>query len=192
MRLTNAKKMLIIFATFFLFLFFSALLHYSFAAYEITDARGLQQLASTPSWNSVELKNDIDLTDVSWNPIENFTGTLDGKGYHIIGMNSDRGGLFENLSGTVKNLGFVDCNISNNYGSVGAIANYVDGDVTIENCSVSGQIKHQGEWSKGAVGGIIGSIKKSENARHLQIEKCYNFATITSDVISGRYFGCNM
>lgn len=75
-----------------------------------------------------------------WIPIGEFTGIFDGCGYEIKGLaaKSDTGGgLFGNVSGTIKNLGLTDFDIEcvaaeNVYPNCGSVSAYLSG--TMVNC----------------------------------------------------------
>ena len=106
------------------------------------------------------LAADIDLTGQDWTPIPGYAGTFDGDGNTITGLtiNQSTGsnvGLFASIAGggTVKNLTLDNVNITVGF-NVGAIAGENWG--TIENCSVSGNVKGNGLDSDSYVGGITG------------------------------------
>ena len=158
------------------------------------------------------LENDIDLANVNWTPIENFEGVLDGNGFKISNFAkiievdvSDIGdeyafGLFKKLSGNVKNLNLenININVSINDDSVlsktriGGLAGImVDG--TIENSTVSGQIKTNGI----NVGGFIGhtgsgsSIKMKNCINNANVEGGYNVAGLIGCAKDNiELFGC--
>lgn len=140
------------------------------------------------------LMNDIDMTEdtseggdydcgTGWDSIEEFSGILDGNGHRIIGMHifgeiTSNVGLFEEVRGTIKNLGMVKCdiNISARYQEIGAIAGYGYSS-TISNCYTSGNItvKTEGSVSNTKhIGGIVGYIDS--------IYDCYNSCQINVEV----------
>lgn len=126
----------------------------------------------------IEQTADIDLKNIdSWTPIgkydkgKYFSGTYNGNGYKISNLTIpyndgisakedddndydeiDKSkcyvGLFGSLSGNVKNINLVNCNISGRY--VGSIACYTSGNAKIYNCSVSGVLN-----AKKRAGGIV-------------------------------------
>jgi len=107
----------------------------------ISSAADLEKIRSNPTGNFI-LMNDITLSG-NWTPIENFSGTLDGNGHVIKGLSfndfssSEDFGFFRTVSGTVKNLGFKDVNISaTNSGTMGTLCGDLDGG-TVENCWVT-------------------------------------------------------
>ncbi len=104
------------------------------------------------------------------NSSELFTGTFDGKGYKISGINivanysasgtSAYAGIFGYLTGTVKNLNLEDVNVSNsgkNWSYVGGIAGVNQG--VIENCLVSGKIYNNDVEIAVYSGGICGKLQ---------------------------------
>lgn len=77
----------------------------------------------------------------SWTPIANFTGTLDGRGFKIknLTVTAENAGLFKELSGTVKNLGFSNANITAN-DAVGSPTGTATGAVIA--ATVSGSVRN--------------------------------------------------
>lgn len=164
----------------------------------------LALIRSNPKGNYI-LMNDIDMTDATkpggsidtgngWVPIKSFSGTFDGNGHYIKGMNiygkteSDESyGFFSRVTGTVKQLGMLDVNIdlesegedewaTENH--IGGITGGLDGKV--EQCFVSGNIKFVSNNSgNGAhidcVSGIAGT---EEEAWGAAVINCYNRAQI--------------
>jgi len=123
---------------------------------------------------------DWDFEGRGWNPIGSdniyaadkiFSGIFDGDGHTIIGMRIDTNnsrpqgssniyaGLFSNLSGEVRNLNLINCNISI-YNSpdkiyVGSLAAKSSGKIS--NCIVSGTVKSQSSYGDSSyAGGLIG------------------------------------
>ena len=92
---------------------------------------------------SYTLSNNIDLSGRSWTPISNFSGTLDGNGYTISGLNITGKygidiGLFGTITSdvTIKNLiveGNIDVSCDSAIG-VGGFAGEIAGRLTIINC----------------------------------------------------------
>jgi|GEM_PF-1193450 len=146
------------------------------------------------------LTNDINMKDYgNWNPID-FRGTLDGNGYAIKNLTSTYGGLFRDLFGQddviIKNLGLYNVNVTRDDGNIGALANYyVVGNISIENCYVTGKVilqyKGSSWYSYGAAGfiGGKGGFNISGTAK-ITIKNCYNKATVTSNCYAGGLVGC--
>ena len=136
--------------------------------YEVHTTEGLL------AWNEAVQKNaalnctlaaDINLTGEEWTPVggyPDYTGTFDGQGHSITGLNASSlfGGIGE--SATVKNLQLKKANLSEQSGGTGGIASVNYG--TIAACSVEGTIS---AWSN--PGGIAQA----------------NFGTITGCWFSG-------
>ena len=113
-----------------------------------------------------------------WEPILNFTGGLDGKGYSLRNLFINRSkenniGLFSNLisPGKIKNLQLVGCNVfggnntgclvgfnSNSYPQENRTLNYLSGG-KITNVFVSGNITGQ-RFVGGVSGGSAGHMEK--------------------------------
>ncbi len=118
------------------------------------------------------LGNDLDMTGYRWNAIGDrysFRATFDGAGHTIKGLycttydESGSAGLFETVSGTVKNLNIEESffyvngynvRYGDDYDSAGAIAGtLIDG--TIENCHVDAIVRG---GQKSILGGIVGTV----------------------------------
>ena len=126
---------------------------------KITSAQQLAQIRNDLAGNYV-LAADIDLSGVeNWVPIGTeeapFTGTFDGNGHIISGMNSDREnanavGLFGSIAAgaTVKNVAVVESSVRG-YTYVGLLAGKNYGVIT--NCMAKGIAE-----GFSAVGGLVG------------------------------------
>ncbi|MBO5220868.1 MAG: bacterial Ig-like domain-containing protein [Clostridia bacterium] len=151
---------------------------------------------------------------------EPFSGIFDGNGYEIRNLvyNGDDGsdpyyafgGLFASLSGTVQNLGVVDCSIrvSKKHAYAGAITANVQGNSLIKNCYASGGVSASGLDSVVA-GGLAaggGTIEDSYNLCHVsatgklgtaggiagtgsQISRCYNTGNVSGGYSAGGICG---
>jgi hypothetical protein len=137
------------------------------------------------------LSKDIDLSDHgNWLPF-NFNGTLDGNGYRIKNLSSNKRGLFSRIeNATVKNLGLVDVYVSVNaantgdYYGVGGIAGNASTS-TIENCYVTGRISGTSNvnysWNDCVwnVGGLVGYTNDM-----ITFKNCVNLASV--DLAGGK------
>ena len=115
-----------------------------------------EKVANGEVYANAILMNDIDLKDVAWTPIENYSGTFDGGNNTIKNLNcvSDNGnaGLFAKVTnGTVKNLHIADSSFQGSE-SVGAIAGSLSGN--IYNCYVD----HVTVTGGNSVGALIGTF----------------------------------
>jgi hypothetical protein len=127
---------------------------------------------------------DIDLSAQPWAiALTTFTGTFDGGGYKITGMNltgthSDRG-LFGTIGqgGVVKNVGLenVNINLTGTSNFIGGIAARNHG--TIRNSYVTGSIA--GRWYVGGIAGTNDGV----------IENCYARVTINAADYAGGLAG---
>ena len=154
----------------------------------VTDGKVVSEYASVESLigrmkknpsGSYTLLKDMDFSTVSASGdeiIEKFTGTLDGNGYRITGLNKT---LFGEVSGgTVKNLILDSCNIqkSGNSGAVGTLADVVSAKSVIENVHTKGSLTS----NRNKTGGLIGEIKESSVVRYcsanVQIKNTNNSA----------------
>lgn len=161
----------------------------------ISDVAGLRAVTGNGSY---KLTADIDLGGEEWMPIENFSGTFDGGGHTISGLNVRSGtdrGLFGRNSGTIKNLK-VSGDVTGGT-NTGGIVGYNNGG-TVQNCTFSGTVKNgsnvggivgrnggtvtgcgnlgtvSGPTTDDGAGGIVGYLDDGT------VEKCYNLGTITS------------
>ncbi len=123
-----------------------------------TLANFIAKINATPDGNFM-LVEDLDFDgDISGQVIQSFTGTLDGKGYSIKNFEIKYGGteyksvLFENNSGTIKNLGVEYTLGTANSSNVGLIER---NDGTIENLFVKVNFKAY-QWTTGAIAAING------------------------------------
>ena len=157
------------------------------------------------------LTNDIICTDKKWVPIgyddkndgENefytlYAGTFDGLNHKIIGLNNTEvenidqlmgQGLFGYNTGTIQNVGLVDCEIKGLL-FIGSIAglNYSSDlgmKATISNCyntgNISGHIR---------IGGIVGK-NLVKNKATTTILDCYNLGIISGHMVIGGIVGNN-
>lgn len=142
--------------------------------YQLTDVFGLQGIGSTGfEGDSYELVNSIDASGTSgwsggFNPIDDFTGSLDGNRFTISGLTVDQGGggdaaMFDLIeaSGSVSNLSITGADID---GAVAAIL-AVDNEGTISGVSVDGTVTAQddggGSFAAGLVAVNFGTILDS-------------------------------
>jgi len=149
-----------------------------YVIYDVDDLQAMENDLSA----YYELANDIDASaTVGWNagagfaPVDDFEGSLDGKGYKVTDLFIDRSGsnvgLFDLIkSGAeVKNLGLEGCNITGRNG--GALATRNDGAIT--SCYSTGSVT-----SSINGGGLVA-------LNYGTMEECYSTCTI----ISGDYAG---
>lgn len=173
--------------------------------YQISSRADLEGLATEANGGAnkyFELTQNIDLggsSSGSWKPIENFSGTFDGKNYTISGLyingSSRNQGLFGSNSGTIKNLKVIgDVSGEDN---TGGIVGQNGGRV--ENCTFSGSVKGKNKTG-GIVGenggtvtgcGNLGTVSNASTSTYYgfggivgsiydgKVENCYNLGTIT-------------
>ena len=159
--------------------------------YLVTDASELNEIRNHPDAH-YRLMNDIDLGDwlaenspeEGWEPINGFTGSLDGNGFAVSGFwinrpSTDKVGLFGSISGgTIKRLGLLMADGkgvvgNNNVGAFVGHTPYSTSAITIEECFVSGGTV---EAKASAAGGILGYT--STNSVVLNIVNCYVAGTM--------------
>ena len=139
--------------------------------YSVSNAEGLKAVAELVNNDSkldidITLTGNIDLTG-EWTPIgkddsKAYTGTFDGGGHTITGLNVNQEGTnyvgligYLGSGGKVKDVTLENVQITNDNssGSVGGVAGYCFFG-NIENCSVSGSVTGSGDSSD--AGGVVG------------------------------------
>ena len=134
------------------------------------------------------LVDDIDMSNLStWEPIEGFTGTLDGKGHSIFNLTMvgkeevSSLGFFKDFSGTLKNISFENINIktSSNSKNIGIVAGVIKGG-KIEDVTVDGLVDTPYSES---VGGFFGKYENGD------ILNCMNYAKVSAKSIVGGIVG---
>lgn len=129
-----------------------------------------------------KLTQNIVLTD-DFNTVNQFSGTIDGDGYIVVGLNSGEliytnEGTIKNLivevkeitsafirinSGTIENTGIIDGTVTTRTGNAGTFVMTNDG--IIKNCFSTTQLTVAGMYSSASVGGFVG-------ANNGKIENC--------------------
>lgn len=120
------------------------------ATVAVSNAGGLQAMTGSGKYY---LTADIDLTGVTWTPITNFSGVLDGRGYTISNLSidaatSDYQGLFGTVSAGFQcyDLTLDNCTVvGKDYTAIlvamtNSSATFVVKDVNFTDCSVTGGI----------------------------------------------------
>ncbi|MDR0681575.1 MAG: hypothetical protein LBG15_07000 [Dysgonamonadaceae bacterium] len=161
-------------------------------AYIITTPAQLAEIADASS-AYYELGADIPLTG-DWTPIASFSGTLDGKGHFITGLQinstAENTGLFAQASGTITNLGITTTETGVKGAAItGAMVGRASGDLTISNSCVIGNVSGTGA----RVGGILGG-SSGAGTMQITIQNCYFNGNVTStDAVAGIIGGfyCN-
>ncbi len=175
---------------------------------------GLAQLVNGRndfSEKTITLGADIDLNGKEWTPIGKyindidwdpaFQGTFDGNGNTVSGLcvninatDNTSAGLFGYVgeSGTVKNLNVSGTVIVSSSSGVyvGGVVGYArvssnEGQITVENCSFSGEVKStctsDGNTYVGNiyVGGVVGYARGNSGGGQVVVENCSVFGDVT-------------
>ena len=142
------------------------------------DAEGNPIAAVNFKGKTIKLTADIDLNNQAWTPIGNgdnsfaFSGTFDGDGYTISGLNvpdTNAPGLFGCIFGTVQNLivkGSVTVGDEADQGDYGEGGGVVcDNNGTVQNCGFYGSVNDETGYlaEDGAVGGVSSGSGKVRN-----------------------------
>ena len=152
----------------------------------IASADDLSKLRGSSS--NYILVDDIDMSIFStWEPIEGFTGTIDGKGHSIfnltmVGKEEESSlGFFKDFSGTLKNISFENINIktSSNSKNIGIVAGVIKGG-KIEDVTVDGLVDTPYSES---VGGFFGKYENGD------ILNCMNYAKVSAKSVVGGIVG---
>ncbi|MEG1981678.1 MAG: hypothetical protein RR073_04140 [Clostridia bacterium] len=125
------------------------------------------------------LLNDIDLS-VLQTPIEavnnTFVGTLDGHGY-VINNFATNVGLFSDLAGTVKNVGFQNSTIKDPLSNsvIGLLSSRISSTGKVINCYNTSDITFKdGNYTNVTVGGLVGEVSSGG-----VLDGCYNMGAIS-------------
>lgn len=146
----------------------------------ITSCAQLQEIGDEIT-SSYALENNVDCSvSASWNsgagfdPIDDFEGTLDGRGFIVDKLTINRGGtinigLFGSMSDTdviIKDIGLTDVNITCQY-YCGAFAGYMSGILSGSFSTGTISSTHNNCYNAGLVGVNIGTIRDSWTACHI-------------------------
>lgn len=110
-----------------------------------------------------KLTADIDMSGVSFTPLPDFTGSLDGQGHVIRNLtfnnaNQDQAALFSTIHGaTIKNLGIEGANILGNANAAAIVGRACGG--TIQSCYVANSYIE----GRDHVGSITGDMNVNDN-----------------------------
>ena len=129
----------------------------------------IDKIKANPAGNYV-LDHNLDASMVQGADelIENFTGTFDGKGYKITGLNTTLFGTI--FGGTVKNVILENVAITKRYNAqpndngAGVLADKLEKQARVEGVHVSGTLKNEG--SRQLMGGLVGRMD------HATVEQC--------------------
>lgn len=139
--------------------------------YQIGSAEELASLGGRSfSGKSYRLTQDIDMENVSMQPIKEFAdGTFDGAGHTIsnliISAASGNAGLFAETRSRAVIKDIILHNVSvtltgGSYAGVGGLIGKITGPTTIQGCGVSGAVTYSSGYSynSGNVGGLVGYL----------------------------------
>lgn len=163
---------------------------------EGTPVRTPQELMDMKSDGNYYLACDIDMLEVKWKAVSDFSGHFDGSGYTISNLYSETYGLFSTLKSgaVVENVTLSDVYITSKYKNIGAVASVIksgEENIKIDNCFVSGVVascrtKFRKDSSSTA-GGIVGV----NNSSAAVISNCYSNAVTASERTVGGIVGTN-
>ncbi len=161
----------------------------------------IQELQNIQSGYSYRLDSDLDMTNVAWIPIENFSGELDGNGHTIsnltmIGTYTDQSiyaGLFRTINeAVIRDLNLVQISYiitiktdtNNGYaGSVGGLAGNIENSRII-NVMVSGDISLDNRSNGEAYVGLVTGYMSNS-----YIERVYTNGNLSSSQYVGGLVG---
>ncbi|HEU5139591.1 MAG TPA: cadherin-like beta sandwich domain-containing protein, partial [Bacillales bacterium] len=129
------------------------------------------------------LGTDIDLSGyANWEPISPFTGTFDGNGHVIRNITINHTdfytGLFGTSSGTIKNVGIEDADVTGNRYTGGLVGKMDSGSVVVRSYVVGATITG-GNYTGGLVGSMDGG----------SITLSYSSATVKGNKFVGGLVG---
>jgi len=170
---------------------------------QIWDEAGLNNIRNTNLTLSSDYIQMADITITSnWIPIgtdsARFTGTYNGNGFEIIGLNSTTGGLFGITNeATISNVSLNDISIHSTVGTVGGLVGHAI-NTKIENCSTGpfGVIEQFDiEAGGGDVGGLVGILEGThlDGAEFISyIKNSYNQVTVKGNERVGGLVGSTL
>ena len=89
---------------------------------DFLDNESYKDLVNKAAWTVDDFNDTL---DQGWQPIDNFSGSLDGNGFVISNLQINRSninqGLFGSITGIVRNLGLTDVNINIEGTNIGAL-----------------------------------------------------------------------
>lgn len=130
--------------------------------YNIATAQDLLNIKNNTE-GDYKLTADIDMSGVSFTPLPDFTGSLDGQGHVIRNLtfnnaNQDQAALFATTHGaTIKNLGIENANIVGNANAAAIVGRACGG--TIQSCYVANSYIE----GRDHVGSITGDMNVNDN-----------------------------
>lgn len=130
--------------------------------YNIASAADLLNIKNNTE-GDYKLTADIDMSGVSFTPLPDFTGSLDGQGHVIRNLtfnnaNQDQAALFSTTHGaTIKNLGIENANIVGNANAAAIVGRACGG--TIQSCYVANSYIE----GRDHVGSITGDMNVNDN-----------------------------
>jgi hypothetical protein len=141
-----------------------------------------EQLAAVSATGEYTLSGDIDLTDVPWKPIKNFSGIFDGAGYAINGLSSA-------LFGAANNAQIMNLTISNaaipvpsRQPTAGILANEISDSRVTNICITNSEISARGKETN--LGGLVGLVNGTST-----FENNFVAALVSGDGIVGGFAG---
>ncbi len=141
--------------------------------YLISNESALDYVRTDGSKN-YKILNNITLTK-AWTPIPAFSGTLDGQGFKISGLNitstTTADGFINTNTGTIKNIQFLEVNCKTSAG-FGVVTGKNTGG-TIQNIVVSGTLTSTNTGD--VLGGITGELSAGG-----KVTQCYTSLTISA------------
>ena len=102
---------------------------------------------------SYRLVSDIDVAGADVRVASLFTGVFDGDGYSITGYRSETGGLFGEVTGTVRRLALVEADVTSAASNVGLLVDRLSESGEVVEVRTSGSIT-----GAATVGGIVGYL----------------------------------
>lgn len=161
--------------------------------YVIANLSDMQKIGSDAKYktsNSYVLTNDIDLSSITWTPVETFSGHFDGNGHTIYNLKVDstsNGGLFGTIEkgGVVENVTFEKVAISGSFDYVGAVAGVNYG--TVGKTQVLGTINNT--KATGFAGLVVGANMFDGSGAYVNM--CSAEGTITTPGNAGGLAGRN-
>lgn len=169
----------------------------------VSTPKDLAQWGGVDFTGTIELANDINMSDTAMEPIKSLNGTFEGNGYTISNLTLSGEatsttwdapnvglGLIAQLNGTVQNLKLENVQISSNSTSkiyAGAIVGMIEAaNASITNCAATGSITLPETATQDGAGGIVGGVLLNGS---VAIADVYSEVSITNGNYTGGLIG---
>ncbi len=153
----------------------------------LLDANNVSSTLATATEGYYVLKDNIDMSSITYSPSATFTGTLNGIGFAIKNqtIGNSAGGVLNVINGaTVKNLAIVNATVTGTQSGILAVQTGENAS-TVENVYISGSLHSATESFNGAIN------CRSTGGAGLKLNNVIINLAVTADVYNGYVSGMN-